>query len=317
VNLLRQPFFSELDSAQNILIAGAGGGYDIFCGLPLYFGLKNLGKNIHLANLSFASLPDGMDRISESLVKVTFSSPSPSTYFPELHLCRWFKERQDERVPIYCFERTGVVPLLGAYRHLTDLLAIDAVILIDGGTDSLLRGDEEGLGTPEEDAASLTAVSELDVPNKLLACLGFGVDHFHGVSHAHFLQAVAELTKADAFLGMFSLTKEMPEVEMYRAASDYVFRALPGAESIVSSSILSAIFGEFGDFHATGRTEGVKLWINPLMSVYWCFRLGQVSERILYREQLKASKNFDDVRRAIRDFRAQLSSLRPAQSIPL
>lgn len=317
MNLLRQPFFTEIDSAQNILIAGAGGGYDIFCGLPLFFGLTNLGKNVHLANLSFATLPDGMDRISESLVKVTFSSPSPSTYFPELHLSRWFKERQGENVPIYCFERTGLVPLVGAYRHLADLLAIDTVILIDGGTDSLLRGDEEGLGTPEEDAISIIAVSELNVQKKFLACLGFGVDHFHGVSHAHFLQAVAELTKTGAFLGMFSLTKEMPEVEKYRAAADYVFKALPGAESIVSSSILSAISGEFGDFHTTSRTEGVELWINPLMSVYWSFQLSQVSERILYREHLKVTKNFEEVRCAIRDFRAQLSFLRPAQHIPL
>jgi hypothetical protein len=29
------PFFHELEKAQNILIAGAGGGFDVFCGLPL------------------------------------------------------------------------------------------------------------------------------------------------------------------------------------------------------------------------------------------------------------------------------------------
>ena len=40
--MLRLPFFDELELAENILIAGAGGGYDIFCGLPLYFGLRAL-----------------------------------------------------------------------------------------------------------------------------------------------------------------------------------------------------------------------------------------------------------------------------------
>ena len=33
---MKIPFFNELDEAQNILIAGAGGGFDVFCGLPLF-----------------------------------------------------------------------------------------------------------------------------------------------------------------------------------------------------------------------------------------------------------------------------------------
>jgi hypothetical protein len=42
--MLELPFFAELKNARNILLAGAGGGFDIFSGLPLYFGLKNAGK---------------------------------------------------------------------------------------------------------------------------------------------------------------------------------------------------------------------------------------------------------------------------------
>lgn len=32
---MRIPFFHELDKAKNILIAGAGGGFDVFSGLSL------------------------------------------------------------------------------------------------------------------------------------------------------------------------------------------------------------------------------------------------------------------------------------------
>ena len=32
---MKLPFFSEMDDAKNILITGAGGGFDVFCGLPL------------------------------------------------------------------------------------------------------------------------------------------------------------------------------------------------------------------------------------------------------------------------------------------
>ncbi|MFC6933743.1 DUF1152 domain-containing protein [Actinomadura yumaensis] len=59
-----------------------------------------------------------------------------------------------------------------------ETLDADAVVLVDGGTDILLRGDEAGLGTPEEDMASLAAVRGLDVPEKIVVSLGFGVDSY-------------------------------------------------------------------------------------------------------------------------------------------
>ena len=104
-------------------------------------------------------------------------------------------------MPIFCFEKVGCKPLLEGYRAVVNHLQADAVVLIDGGTDSLMRGDEAGLGTPEEDIASIAALDELEVANKFLVCLGFGVDSFHGVCHAHALEAVADLTSQGGFLG--------------------------------------------------------------------------------------------------------------------
>ncbi|MDQ2904066.1 MAG: DUF1152 domain-containing protein [Chloroflexota bacterium] len=155
---LTLPSFREIENAQTILLAGAGGGFDIFSGLPLYFGLRNLGKRVHLANLSFSPLFTATGRwLSPALMEVTADTAGRSYYFPEKYLAQWFVT-QGEQIPIYCFERTGVQPLLAAYQTLIDLLHIDTIILIDGGTDSLMRGDEPGLGTPEEDIASLAIV---------------------------------------------------------------------------------------------------------------------------------------------------------------
>ena len=244
--MLKLPFFDELEKAQNILLAGAGGGFDIFSGLPLYFGLKSEGKQVHLANLSFSFLPPAQvtkeERLSPSLLKVTADTPLFTDYFPEKFLSQWFRE-QGEEIPIYCFERTGVKPLLASYKALVQLLSLDTIILVDGGTDSLMRGDEFGLGTPQEDISSIVAVNELAVERKILACLGFGVDHYHGVCHAHFLEAVAEITRNHGYLGMFSLVEQMQEVQMYKAATESVFKSMPQQTSIVSSSIISAIDG--------------------------------------------------------------------------
>jgi hypothetical protein len=317
--MLQLPFFAELEGARRILLAGAGGGFDLFCGLPLYHGLCDSGKEVFLANLSFTRLDQvGGRRWTPALVEVDADTPGPTyiNYFPEGYLCQWYRQVSQE-VSVYCLERTGVVPLVEAYQFLVKHLQVDTVILVDGGTDSLMRGDEFDLGTPHEDIASIAAVDELQLDRKLMVCLGFGIDHYHGICHAHFLEAVAELTRVGGFLGTFSLLADMPEVERYRLATQAVFNRMPNHVSIVSSSILSALEGHYGDHHATPRTAGSRLWINPLMALYWCFRLEPVARRILYLDELKQTSWYGDVDDVIGRFRGACRTIRPWTDIPV
>jgi hypothetical protein len=317
--MLTLPFFATLSPARRVLLSGAGGGFDVFCGLPLFFALKAAGKEVFLGNLSFTSLEDcSGSRLAPALWEVNADSEGPRyiNYFPEGYLSRWFRERGEE-VPVYCFARTGAVPLEEGYRRLIDRLKIDTLLLVDGGTDSLMRGDEDGLGTPHEDVASLAAVHDLPLERKLLACLGFGIDHYHDVCHYHFLEAVAELTRQGAFLGAFSLTPDMPEVRQYRAACEAVFSSMPRHPSIVNTSILSAVEGRCGDYHATDRTLGSVLWINPLMTLYWCFHLEPVARRVLYLDKMKQTRSGEEVHAVVREWLALRENVRPATPIPL
>ncbi len=50
------PIFNQLTSCRNLLIAGMGGGFDLFCGLPIYFELTKRGQTVHLANFSFSDI---------------------------------------------------------------------------------------------------------------------------------------------------------------------------------------------------------------------------------------------------------------------
>jgi hypothetical protein len=325
--LQKIPFFAELDGARSILLAGCGGGYDVFGSLPLYFALRAEGKRVHLANLSFSfpelSLPLLSLRpeyrrrmITPHLIAVDSGLPAHGRYFPELFLSAWFRERGEE-VPVYTFELCGAKPLAQGYRALAERLALDAIVLVDGGSDSLMRGDEERLGTPSEDVASIVAVDSLDMRVKILACIGFGVDWHHGIDHARFLEATADLATAGGYLGLFSLLKEMPEAKLYRAACDYVFERMPGNESIVSTSILSALDGHFGDYHATPRTRNGKLWISPLMSAYWCYSLSAVADRMLYpRAELAGTEGIMDVTKVILETHSKVA-VRPREGIPL
>jgi hypothetical protein len=321
VSPLRIPFFDELDRASTVLLAGAGGGFDIFSGLPLYFALRAQGKRVHLANLTYSKIhaTNGDDALSPACVRVTADSAGRNPdYFPEKHLCQWLRDHGHGDVPVYTFCRTGARPITDAYQMLADELRFDTLIVVDGGTDSLLRGDEEHLGSPAEDAASIAAADALTgVPRRLLVCLGFGIDTFHGVCHAHVLEAIAEIARTGGYLGAFSLTRDMPEVRDYIDAVEYVNARTPGCQSIVSASIVSAIEGQFGDFHRTDRTRGHEQFINPLMAIYWCFHLEHVAGRIEYLPEIRRTHDLEEVKQRIDAYRATRESLRPWKDIPL
>ena len=314
---MKIPFFAELEKATTILIVGAGGGFDVFSALPIYFWLKRAGKSVHLANLSFSNLGfcDGQ-RPVPSLVRVLPNTGGSANYFPEVYLSQFLSAR-DVETPVYAIERGGVKPVLAAYEWLIQTLQPDTLILVDGGTDSLMRGDETGLGTPQEDMASLFAANAVNgVARKFLVSIGFGIDTFHGVCHAHFLENVAALIADNAFLGTWSLMREMDEFELYCEAYDYVVSRMPRSPSIVNTSVISAVRGAFGNHHASKRTEGSELFINPLMAIYWAFQIEAVARRNLYLNQIANTTTYQELSLAIETFQATLPKTRAWSDIP-
>src|SRR5262249_30774498 len=113
-----------------------------------YFALKQAGHTVHLANLSFANFY-GMSgtALTPEMLEVRAGCGGSESYAPERILCEWFRTRGEEDVAVHAFHRTGAAPIRDAYAALAKELELDAVVLVDGGTDSLMRGDETGLGT--------------------------------------------------------------------------------------------------------------------------------------------------------------------------
>jgi hypothetical protein len=314
MDTLRLP--SALEACQNILIAGAGGGFDVYTGLPMYERLRALGKRVYLANLSFTNLGGtNAGSLTAALHAVDKNTTGEDLYFPERTLASFLSTRTGDNVTIYAFDRIGVAAIRDGYRYLVQSLSLDAVVLTDGGTDILMRGDEAGLGTPAEDMMSLAAVSRLEVPTRMVTCLGFGVDAYHGVCHANWLENVAGLVASGGFLGATALRKEMPEVQTYIDAVNAADQATLGRPSIVNGSIVSAVEGHFGDYHRTARTQSSKLFISPLMSLLWAFDLAAVARRNLYLDQLEHTRSIWDVLSAIELFRNEVRSRR-VESIP-
>ncbi|MER5598461.1 DUF1152 domain-containing protein [Streptomyces sp. NPDC002265] len=313
------PLFTRLRDARRILVAGAGGGFDIYAGLPLALALRAAGKEVHLANLSFADLY-GLDLdvwLEQDVAAIRPDTEARGDYFPERTLARWL-EVHGMPSTVYALSRTGVTPLRAAYRALLDSLGgVDAIVLVDGGTDILMRGDEDGLGTPEEDMASLGAVAGLDeVEQRLVACLGFGVDAYHGVNHALVLENLAALQREGAWLGAFSLPYDSREGALYVDAVAHARQSTPDHPSIVNGSVAAAVRGEFGDVRFTERTKNSRLFVNPLMAVYFCVDAVGLARRNLYLDRIEHTVLTRQISSAIAEFRDDLPSLRPPRVFP-
>lgn len=295
---LNLPIMDKIKDSEHILIAGMGGGYDVFSGLPLYFTLMEQGYDVHLANFSFsnvASLTDG-EHLTDTCVGVSVDNNDIDgvfPYFPEYFLAEWFLDAHNDYIIVWAFHKTGARPYIEGYRELVDHLDIDCIILVDGGADSLMHGNEPNMGTLFEDTLSLIAVNELtDVPVRLTCCLGLGVEY--EIGYAHLFENIANLMKQDAFFGTCSLTKQMQAYQEFEEAALFVFDRQPSYTSVICSSIISAVRGEYGDYHLTKKTDGSTLRISPLMPTYWFFDLQTVVKNNLYREIMKPSISLED-----------------------
>jgi len=290
---LNLPILERLENCQNILIAGIGGGFDVFIGLPIYFTLRNLGKTVHLANYTFANfkrLPHVAESevlIPDRLVAVSGLKESRWAVFcAEGGLAQWLKTQDNTTHSIWLLPNEGGVAITEAYQMLIERLSPDALILVDGGVDSLMRGDEEEPGTLLEDSLSLVGVRTLPVPVKILACLGMGTEIEEGLAVNLALENIAALTRAGGFWGSCALTADMEAFQFYEAACRSVWEQPKGPKSHISTRVIPAVHGEFGNYHMYPYDQDITVSISPFMGFYWFFNAEAVIARHLLLDTL-------------------------------
>jgi len=271
------PVVMKLKQSKNVLIMGMGGGFDVFAGLPLYFTLEKMGVNVHLGNFThtnWGTISNHVEPIpmSTGCVGVDGNIKQASTNFPEAYLASWFKEVKGQDVKIWTLKRDqSVKEYTESLSVLLKHLEVDAILLVDGGVDSLMVGDEDGSGTMLEDTLTLAAVKNIDVPTKLLACVGFGTEIEEDLCHYLALENMAKITKQGGFFGSCSLVDYMSCFQEYKAACEHVFNQHDHRKSHVQTRVIPAAEGEFGDYHMFPMEKKVDAFISPLMSVYWFY----------------------------------------------
>ncbi|MBS2037914.1 DUF1152 domain-containing protein [bacterium] len=266
---LQQNGMERLQPCQRVLLLGSGGRSDLLAAVPLALSLKAQNKEVFLA--APLSGRKSSDRYREI--------PSKG---------KGFENRLAARLglPLYGFQPEGTLPRLEVLRDLARELCIDALVLVEAGVETLLRGDEPSLGTAADDLVSLAAAEQIELPVKLLANLGFGYDLSKGLSHAYTLEAMAELTRDGGFYGSLSLLPGTPEFQAL----------LEGAQLLAASHpihrLVQALCGEFGG----------ENYLNPLANQYWFFNLDQVAARCRVLRWLENKITAMDVHRALTNY---------------
>jgi hypothetical protein len=312
--ILSQPYVERIGRASNILLAGCGGGYDVFGAIPLLSELRELGKQVHLASLSFSSPLANHAELPEAALPNLFvvdgRCADEDTYSPEAWMARSLEEESGRRERVWCFQTTGVVPLRNAYAWLVRELSIDLVILIDGGIDALLRGDEFSLGTPAEDLTSIAAIAGLEGFDAMLACVGFGAEIRDGISHAQALQRIAGLARDGWALGTSSLLASTDAGKRYlRIVQETELRQRRVHRSHVHSVVSRSVQGEFGE-------GGEHVWISPLLALYWFFDARAVAASNLFVPHVSGTTELWEVVAVIEALRKSIA-IRTFTPIPI
>jgi hypothetical protein len=113
------PVLSRLEKARRVLIAGCGGGFDVFAGIPIARHLIDTGREVVFANLSFTNLwACGGERLTPITWRVDRQS-NELPYFPERLLGEWLSAR-GIAAPVYALAKAGARPLATAYRLIME-----------------------------------------------------------------------------------------------------------------------------------------------------------------------------------------------------
>ena len=265
----------KLENCNNILIVGAGGGSDVLCGLPLYYTFLKQGKKAHLANLThtdFKTILEHADpiKLDANLMGVNSIIKVPSQNYVEGYLSQFFHAALNQENIVWMINRASIKELKKSFERLIEYLKIDAIVLVDGGVDSIMKGDEDGSGTMFEDTLTLAATKDIEIP-KILACIGFGTEIEEKLNHYRALENISNITKQGGFHGTCSLVSYMHSFKFYKAACEYIWNQPGHKKSHISTRIIPAAEGEFGNFQMFEDEGAIEVCISPLMNLYWFF----------------------------------------------
>lgn len=85
---------------------------------------------------------------------------------------------------------------------------------------------------------------------------------------------------------------------------------------MINASIVSAVRGEYGNYHLTEKTRGSRLWISPLMTLFWFYDFPAVVANHALLPEVEDTWSFQEALRAMITARRRITPRR-SSTIPL
>ena len=209
---------------------------------------------------------------------------------------------------IYCINKTSSMDeLRDIYDYIVKTHAIEAVLLADGGYDSLLSGTEEELGTPVEDMMTLSSVHSIVKRYRLPAFISsLGLHLEHEIREKDMFSAITQLAASGGLLECIYLNQDQPNVREYM---NIVMECQP-EYTIINSQIVAALEGHYGNYYHPAirhRVGSIPTNINYLTHVLHIFSLEHVVKNNKYIHLIKNGRSDDDVDNIIDDYRSKIT----------
>ena len=289
---------------MSILLSGCGGGYDVFCTIPLFFEYQKKKKNIIVVSLSFTkvrlleklTIENQIEKLKSNLYFVDAKKMvnKEYDYFPEYYLSRHLQQG----VYVIIIKQSTIKQITEAYNVIIHKKNIIKFYLVDGGCDLLLSGKESDLATPVEDMMHLKAVVNLPIKRKYACAVGMTCD-CNSVPKNELLDRLKEIEDILISKHIWSLTD--PYVKKYY---DIFYKSKP-TNSIVNSLICSTLEGRVGYYlpkHLKLRIRNNNVELDQLMITFVQYDLIKLSNRILYLDELDINHDIDEIDDYIMNF---------------
>jgi hypothetical protein len=244
-----------------------GGGGDVVGALATARLCESLGTEVRLGGVAWERLPidphpgprsvaeiRGGRRLARAVIADGATATAEGVPFAEA------------RMAAHRGEPTALIDVCGGSAGAAEGIAAaaaalecDLAVLVDVGGDVLAHGDEHDLASPLCDAVMLAALGHLDHgPPALVGVVGPGCDA--ELSAAEVIERVAELARAGAWLGSFSVSP---------AIADEIEAAAAVIPTEASLQIARCARGEVGPVTIRGGRRSLEL--SPLGALGFLF----------------------------------------------
>jgi hypothetical protein len=272
-------------TSKNLLIVGAGGGYDVFGGLLF----EHMADHVVYAT---------MGSVKGITVRKSEEQDSPEYALPRT---------------VYTLGREGCNSVKHGLEEIIKIHNIDTILAVDGGIDSIMRGDEAQAGTILEDFITLGAINQIQNVNKLLVCIGFGTEIEEGLNHDLALENMSEIAKNGGFLGAYAI---VPNSTGYAEYKSILLKTWETKRvSHIHGRIIPAIEGEIEspykiDANLVAKSFESTKPLSLLSTIAWWFDLDTVVSLKPVMKILVNSNTFTDAFSFLRAY-TQQAKLRP------